>query len=106
MSATCELPNARKADGTRRGERWLILSFVFCPCHLPWTLAILALVFGGTALGGFVKGNAVLVGVAVTALWVAGTAKGFVLIRQAEQAAKLAIALDRRDPEPDHTVPG
>jgi mercuric ion transport protein len=97
VSTTCELPNARKADGTKRGERWLALSFIFCPCHLPWTLAILAALGGGTAFGAFVKGNAVLVGVVVSALWLAGTAKGFVLIRQAERAAKTAIALDRQD---------
>jgi mercuric ion transport protein len=94
MAQTCELPTVRKADGTKRGERWLALSFLFCPCHLPWTLGLLALVFGGTALGSWVRGNGVLVGIAVTALWVAGTAKGFVLIRQAEKAVKLALALD------------
>ncbi len=97
MTQTCELPKTRKADGTKRGERWLVLSFIFCPCHLPWTLGLLALLGGGTALGGFVRGNGVVIGVAVTALWVAGTWKGCALIRQAERAAKLALAVD---PEP------
>jgi mercuric ion transport protein len=100
MSDTCELPKARKADGTRRGERWLALSFLLCPCHLPWTLAILVALGGGTALGTFVEGNVVLVGVVVSALWIAGTAKGFVLIRRAERAAKLAVALDQQDEQP------
>ena len=94
MTQTCELPTVRKADGTKRGERWLALSFLFCPCHLPWTLGLLALLGGGTALGSWVRGNGVVVGLAVTALWVAGTAKGFLLIRQAEKAAKAALALD------------
>lgn len=97
MTSTCELPNARKADGTKRGERWLAISFLLCPCHLPWTLAILAAIGGGTAFGAFVKANALVVGIVVSALWIAGTAKGFVLIRQAERAAKLAVTLDRQD---------
>ncbi len=94
MAQQCELPQVRKADGTKRGERWLALSFVFCPCHLPWTLAILAMVFGGGALGTFVRGNGLLIGLAVSALWLAGTWKGFALIRQAERAAKAALAID------------
>lgn len=104
MATSCELPKARKADGTRRGERWLVLSFVFCPCHLPWTLGILALVGGGTAFGSFVRGNAWLVGGVVSVLWLAGTAQGFRLIRRAEQAAKLAIALDQQDGTPTPTT--
>lgn len=92
-AATCELPAASGRDGELRGRRWLILSFVFCPCHLPWTLGILAMLGGGTALGAFVRGNGWLVGAMVTALWVAGTARGFLLIRRAERAADTALAL-------------
>lgn len=103
MAQTCELPQVRKADGTRRGERWLALSFVFCPCHLPWTLAILAMVFGGGALGTFVRGNGLLIGAAVSALWFAGTWKGFALIRQAERAAKAAIAIDAAASDDEQT---
>ena len=38
-----------------RGMAWMIGAFIFCPCHLPITLSILALLFGGTgAVGGAV----------------------------------------------------
>lgn len=96
MTQSCDLPQVRKADGTKRGERWLVLSFVFCPCHLPWTLAILAMLSGGTAIGSFVRGNAIVVGLVVSALWIAGTWKGFALIRQAERATKAALLIDER----------
>lgn len=72
------------AEVERRGRRWILGSFVFCPCHLPWTLAILGGVLGGTALGAALRDHAVVAGVVITAAWVAGTARGFWLVRQAE----------------------
>lgn len=94
MTQTCELPEVRRSDGTKRGERWLVLSFLFCPCHLPLTLGALALLGGGTAIGAFVRGNGLAVGVVVSLLWAAGTWRGFWLIRRAERAARTAMALD------------
>jgi hypothetical protein len=69
----------------RRGRSWLLWSFLFCPCHLPLTLGILAAVLGGTALGAFVRDNALVAGGVLTATWVAGTAYGLRLIRQAQR---------------------
>ncbi|MGI9579316.1 MAG: hypothetical protein ACR2OH_14040 [Microthrixaceae bacterium] len=66
-----------------RGKLWLFGSFVFCPCHLPLTIAVLVTVLGGTGLASLVRDNVVVVGVAVTLLWLGGTAYGFRLLRRA-----------------------
>jgi mercuric ion transport protein len=71
----------------RRGRWWLVLSFIACPCHLPFTLGFLVLVFGGTALGAAVRDNAEIAGVLIAAVWVAGTARGMWLIRKGQRAA-------------------
>jgi mercuric ion transport protein len=70
-----------------RGRLWLLGSFVFCPCHLPLTIAVLAAVLGGTGLASMVRDNAVVVGVIVTLLWLGGTAYGFRLLRRARSGA-------------------
>jgi hypothetical protein len=69
----------------RRGRWWLIVSFLACPCHLPLTLGILAVVLGGTALGALIRDHALLAGIVVTSVWLAGTGRGLWLIRQAER---------------------
>jgi len=79
----------------RRGRRWLAWSFLACPCHLPLTLGILATVLGGTALGAFLRDNVWLAGGVVTAVWAAGTARGFWLIR-AGQRGELACPVPAR----------
>ena len=71
----------------RRGRRWIFGSFAFCPCHLPLTLGILAPVFGGTAAGAVLRDNIWLAGAVITAAWVAGTWRGFRLVRLAQQGA-------------------
>lgn len=69
----------------RRGRKWLVLSFLFCPCHLPVTLALLAMIGGGTALGSAVSGNIVLAAVILTAIWAYGTARGFRYVHRANK---------------------
>jgi hypothetical protein len=69
----------------RRGRWWLIVSFLACPCHLPLTLGFLAAVLGGTALGAVVRDHALIAGLIVTSVWLAGTGRGLWLIRQAER---------------------
>jgi len=69
----------------RRGRRWLLISFLACPCHLPLTLGLLAGVLGGTALGAVLRDHAVLAGTIIAVTWAAGTARGLWLIRQAER---------------------
>ena len=62
---------------------WMVGAFVFCPCHLPITMSVLALMLGGTAAGALLSAHPYLAGAAVTLLWVAGTWRGFVLVRRA-----------------------
>lgn len=69
----------------RRGRRWLIWSFLACPCHLPLTLAVVGAVLGGTALGALLREHTLLAGLIVASVWIAGTARGLMLVRQAEK---------------------
>lgn len=71
----------------RRGRRWIFGSFVLCPCHLPLTLGILATVFGGTGLGALLRDHGLVAGLVVSAAWVAGTWRGFRLVRLSRAAA-------------------
>jgi len=68
----------------RTGRRWLMWSFILCPCHLPWTLAILAAVFGGSTIGVFVNQYRTAVGVAIAVIYLIGVAIGFNYLRQAK----------------------
>jgi hypothetical protein len=79
----CELPDPRSLEN--RGMAWMIGAFVFCPCHLPITLAALALLLGGTAAGALLRAHPYVAGVAVTVLWAAGTWRGYALIRAARK---------------------
>jgi hypothetical protein len=78
----------------RRGRWWVFGSFVFCPCHLPLTLALLASVFGGTALGVVVRDHAWVAGTIVTAAWVVGTWYGFRLLRRARSGGACPLPED------------
>lgn len=73
------------APDERRGRRWLVWSFLACPCHLPLTLGVLGTVAGGTALGALLRRHTLLAGLIVAGVWVAGTARGFLLIRRAQR---------------------
>jgi hypothetical protein len=67
----------------RRGMAWMIGAFVFCPCHLPITLSALALILGGTAAGALLRAHPYVAAAIVTALWAAGTWRGFALVKRA-----------------------
>ena len=77
-------PTARRLE--KRGRWWLALSYVLCPCHLPVTLGLAGVVFGGTALGSAIAGHAVWVGVLLTALYGVVLWRGFRQIRMAKRA--------------------
>ena len=87
----CEIPtpaqptSAKATAGglERRGMLWVVGAFVFCPCHLPITLSVLALLLGGTAAGALLRAHPYVAAAVVTALWAAGTWRGFSLIRSA-----------------------
>jgi len=82
---TCDIPTSRKLEN--RGMRWVMGAFVFCPCHLPITLSVLALLLGGTAAGVALRAHPFIAGAMVTLLWVAGTWRGFALMRSARKYA-------------------
>jgi mercuric ion transport protein len=82
---TCEVATPSQLEN--RGMAWVIGAFVFCPCHLPLTLGVLALLLGGTAAGALLRAHPYLAGMVVTALWAAGTWRGFFLLRSARTFA-------------------
>ena len=82
---SCDLPAARQLE--KRGMAWMIGAFVFCPCHLPITLAVLGMVLGGTAAGAMLSAHPYIAGTVVTLVWAAGTWRGFSLVRSAQRFA-------------------
>lgn len=80
--AACSLS---PADSERRGVVWLFGAFLFCPCHLPITLGVLATVFSGTAIGAVATGHAYFAGAAFTVAWLAGTWRGVQHLRSARR---------------------
>ncbi len=67
----------------RRGRRWLIWSFIFCPCHLPVTMGVLAALFGGSAFGALIDRNTLGVGLVLGAIYAVGVGIGFRHLRAA-----------------------
>lgn len=65
-------------------------SFLLCPCHLPATIAGLALLTGGTALSPMIRDNPVVIGVLSTTLWLAGTWYGARVIRRSVEGIPAA----------------
>jgi hypothetical protein len=57
--------------------------FLFCPCHLPLTLALLGGLSAGSALGAMVSGHLVLTAVVISSIWALATWRGLWLIRAA-----------------------
>lgn len=87
-------PEAKALE--RRGRWWMIVSFLACPCHLPWTLAILGTVLGGTAIGAALREHTILAGVVIASVWALGTARGFWLVRKAEKGDYTCAPTKRR----------
>ena len=81
---------AEAVASERRGRQWLIWSFIFCPCHLPWTMSVLAAIFGGTAFGSLISRNTLGVGLIVGAIYAAGVWIGFKHLRAAAAAKDCA----------------
>lgn len=76
-------PQARRFE--QRGRKWLVASYLFCPCHTPIVLAAAAAAFGGTTFGAAVTGNAVRVGAVLTAIYALLLWRGFRQIRIAKR---------------------
>jgi hypothetical protein len=73
----------------------MALSFLACPCHLPWTLGMLGVVLGGTTAGALLREHGMLAGLIIASVWMAGTARGLWLVRKAERG-ELACAVPRQ----------
>lgn len=76
-------PVARREE--QRGRRWLMLSYVFCPCHVPIVMAAVGAAFGGTTWGASVAGNGLPVGGALVVLYAVVVWRGFHHIRRAKR---------------------
>ena len=85
MATSCQTPQQLE----NRGMMWMIGAFVFCPCHLPITLSVLALLLGGTVAGAALRAHPYIAGIIVTLMWVAGTWRGLALVRRAKTAARV-----------------
>lgn len=69
----------------RRGMIWIVGAFVFCPCHLPLTFALVSAIFAGTGIEAVRHGNLIL-GAVVTTVWALGTWRGLWLLRSADRS--------------------
>lgn len=83
-------PSALPADPVarsheKRGRKWLFVSYFLCPCHIPITLALIGAALGGTTIGAALTGNALRVGIALTALYGVVLWRGFRQIREAKR---------------------
>jgi hypothetical protein len=67
----------------KRGRRWLVWSFIFCPCHLPLSMAVLAAMFGGSAFGALIGRNTLGVGLVFGLIYAVGVGIGFRHLRAA-----------------------
>ncbi len=85
---TVEPVDADPGERERRGRRWLIWSFIFCPCHLPLSMGVLAAIFGGTAFGALVGRNTLGAGLVLGAIYAIGVGIGFRHIRAATAGRK------------------
>jgi len=64
---------------------WVVGGFVFCPCHLPITLAVLASVLAGTTVGVMLREHVVLAASLITGVWILATWRGIWLLRSTKQ---------------------
>lgn len=63
-------------------------AFVFCPCHLPLTLWLLAGLLAGTAMGAVVQAHPILSGTFTTAVWLIATWHGLRVMKRAEESSR------------------
>lgn len=76
-------PVARSHE--KRGRKWLFFSYFLCPCHIPITLGLFGVAFGGTAVGAALTGNALRVRTVLTMLYALVLWRGFRQIRRAKR---------------------
>lgn len=74
----------------KQGRRWLLWSFILCPCHLPVTLGILGAIAGGGAFSSMVSRGSMTVGVVLTSLYAVGLTIGLRHVREANKLRSCA----------------
>ncbi|MFT7599702.1 MAG: hypothetical protein ACI8TP_002637 [Acidimicrobiales bacterium] len=74
---------AATTDREKRGRKWLLVSFLFCPCHLPVIMTVLGVLFGGSAFGALVGRNTIGEGVVFGAIYAILLVIGFRHLRSA-----------------------
>ena len=74
-----------------RGLIWVIGAFLICPCHLPITLGLGAMLLAGTAAGAALQGHPVIAGTIISLAWVAATWRGFRLLRISSSRPSITI---------------
>ena len=89
--ASCNVP-VTPEQAENRGIAWLIGAFLICPCHLPLTLGLAALLLSGTAAATVLQDYRYLAGAIITVAWLAGTWRG---IRHLQAARRYAAALKK-----------
>jgi hypothetical protein len=94
QGAACRVPPTPE-QMEKRGKIWVIAAFLICPCHLPFTLGLIATLLAGTALGVALHRHLVLAGVVISLAWLIPTWRGVHLVRSARA---LAARLEPRDP--------
>ena len=87
----CALPDPAVLE--KRGMKWIAVSFLLCPCHLPLTLGLLSTLLGGSALGALLHGHGYLLGTVITLTWGGGTLYGARHLRRASRYATAVRAL-------------
>jgi len=91
LPAVCPVPSPVARRTRRRGVRWVAGSFLFCPCHLPITLTVLAGLLGGTTLGAALHHNPLAAAGIITTVWAAGTWRGLRLVCAARTCTTCVI---------------
>ncbi len=64
------------------GYGLLVTGFLLCPCHLPLVVPLLAVLFGGTALGSWLTSNTTLVYVLAGGYFIAALTVGLWLLNR------------------------
>lgn len=77
------VPAPAAPTSEKQGRKWLAVSFIFCPCHLPIIMGTLGVLFGGSAFGAFVGRNTIGVGIVFAVIYAALLAVGFRHLRAA-----------------------
>ena len=89
----CRVRDAQEIDPSHarahvRGLLWVAGAFLFCPCHLPLTLWLLAGLLAGTAMGAVVVAHPIMSGTLTTAVWLIATWHGMRLMKRAEESSR------------------